>query len=92
MYTSVRLLTVMLRATPSRIEALTDSKVTKVEGEGRWEIECYDEDGVQRKMQLNSALYTPTLARNLLSVSALNQATGVLNSSSCQIKRGDVTV
>lgn len=73
---------------------LADGKVAKVEGQGRGEIECCNEKGERRKMQLSAALYTPTLAMNLLSVSALTQkqATVVFNASGCKIKRGDETV
>lgn len=57
-----------------------------VEGEGPGVIKCYDDNDMQTEMKLSKALYTPTLAMNLLSVPSLVQksATVIFDVNDCR--------
>ena len=56
-----------LRESEVKFVTLADRKQAEVRGEGSCNVECVDEHGHRREMDISFALYAPTLSMNLLS-------------------------
>lgn len=83
-----------LRRSEVKCVKLADGKLAKVVGEGPGVISCCDENGRRTEMKIGTALYSPDLTMNLLSVPALTQkrATVIFDAEGCKIMQGDATV